>query len=106
MDKKILAFDCYGTLVDTASFEAEIGRIAKKNGLDGKQMQAIYACNEAGSCMPSPSPSWTNASPRAAWVGTVFGSTETASWAFPLSSLIPRAKPWTGSCRFSHKLPN
>ncbi|MEA4970098.1 MAG: HAD-IA family hydrolase [Candidatus Pelethousia sp.] len=47
MRKKIITFDCYGTLLDTASFEEEIGRIAEENGLDGAKMQDVYACNEA-----------------------------------------------------------
>ena len=46
MNKKIITFDCYGTLVDTASFDTEIGRIAQENGLDGQKMQAAYALHE------------------------------------------------------------
>lgn len=47
MHKKIITFDCYGTLLDTASFDEEIGRIAQENGLDGQMMRSVYACNEA-----------------------------------------------------------
>ena len=46
MDKMILTFDCYGTLVDTSSFMAEIGRIAQENGQDAQKMQAAFVCNK------------------------------------------------------------
>lgn len=47
MGKRIITFDCYGTLIDTAAFEEEIGRIAEENGLDGQRIRALFACNEA-----------------------------------------------------------
>ncbi|MEA5059183.1 MAG: HAD hydrolase-like protein [Candidatus Pelethousia sp.] len=47
MKKKVITFDCYGTLLDTASFEEELGRIAEENGLNPTEIQALFACNEA-----------------------------------------------------------
>lgn len=45
--EKILTFDCYGTLVDTASFLDEVGRIGQEHGLDAQRVKAVYEIAEA-----------------------------------------------------------
>ncbi|HEX2936781.1 MAG TPA: HAD family hydrolase [Bacteroidales bacterium] len=42
MPKKILTFDCYGTLIDTTPFYNEIKAIGAEQGLDGKQLVELF----------------------------------------------------------------
>lgn len=47
MMKKLMTFDCYGTLVDTRPIEQEVAKIAHEHQLDGEKVSAIYTLNDA-----------------------------------------------------------
>lgn len=45
--KKLLTFDCYGTLIDTHPFMDAIFRIGEDHNIDGDKVSSIYLLNEA-----------------------------------------------------------
>lgn len=45
--KKLLTFDCYGTLIDTRPIDQEVAKIGQEHHLDGDQVSAIYTLNDA-----------------------------------------------------------
>ena len=49
--KKILAFDCYGTLLDPSPLYGLIGQIAKEQGLSSEKAIHIFQATRIGSCM-------------------------------------------------------
>ena len=45
--KKLITFDCYGTLIDTAPYLQEIAKIGAEHQMDGQKLRDIYELNEA-----------------------------------------------------------
>ena len=45
--KKLITFDCYGTLIDTAPYLQEIAKIGEEHQMDGQKIRDIYELNEA-----------------------------------------------------------
>lgn len=45
--KKLITFDCYGTLIDTAPYLQEIAKIGEEHQIDGQKLRDIYELNEA-----------------------------------------------------------
>lgn len=45
--KKLITFDCYGTLIDTRPIDQEVAKIGSEHHLDGDKVSAIYTLNDA-----------------------------------------------------------